>query len=87
MVVAGRAVILRAGTRVIILHRGERLLEAFDPELVEQLTQRARELGADVQLRMEVRAVEKIGDRSLVRASIDNEQRAFETDLIVHGAG
>jgi len=54
---------------------------------VEQLTQRTRELGADVQLRMEVRAVEKIGERLVVRASIDNEQRTFETDLVVHGAG
>ena len=80
-------VALRVGKRVTIFHRGERVLKAFDPELVEQLTQRTRELGADVQLRMEVRAVEKIGERLLVRASIDNEQRTFETDLVIHGAG
>ena len=39
-------VALRIGKRVTILHRGERVLEAFDPELVEQLTQRTREVGA-----------------------------------------
>ena len=80
-------VAFRVAKRVIILHRGQRLLEAFDPELVEQLRQRTRELGAEVHLRMEVRAVEKIGERLRVRASIDNEQRSFETDLVVHGAG
>lgn len=37
----------RAGT---ILHRGPRPLEAFDPDLVDQLVKRTRELGIHVEL-------------------------------------
>ena len=80
-------VALRAGKQVTILHRGERVLERFDPELVEQLTQRTCKLGADIQLRTEVNGIEKNGDRLLVRAATNGEQRGFEADLVVHGAG
>ena len=80
-------VALRAGKRVTILHRGERVLEGFDPELVEQLTQSTCKIGADIQLRTEVNGIEKSGDRLLVRAATNGEQRGFEADLVVHGAG
>jgi glutathione reductase (NADPH) len=78
---------LRAGAKVTVLHRGERLLEGFDPDLVEQLTQKTRYLGADVQLRTEVNAIEKTADHLIVRASAGREERIFHTDLVVHGAG
>jgi glutathione reductase (NADPH) len=78
---------LRAGARVTVLHRGERLLEGFDPDLVEQLTQKTRYLGADVQLRTEVNAIEKAADHLIVRASAGGEQHMFHADLAVHGAG
>ncbi len=80
-------VALRAGAKVTVLHRGERLLEGFDPDLVEQLAQKTRYLGADVQLRMEVNAIEKTADHLIVRASAGHGQHAFHADLVVHGAG
>ena len=80
-------VALRAGAKVTVLHRGERLLEGFDPDLVEQLTQKTRYLGADVQLRTEVSAIEKTTDHLVVRASRVREQHTFHADLVVHGAG
>jgi glutathione reductase (NADPH) len=80
-------VALRAGAKVTVLHRGERLLEGFDPDLVEQLTQKTRYLGADVQLRTEVNAIEKTADHLIVRASAGREERIFHTDLVIHGAG
>ncbi len=67
--------------------RGAELLEGLDPDLVEQLTQSTRKLGANVQLRTEVNGIEKIGNRLLVRASSNGEQHDFEADLVVHGAG
>jgi glutathione reductase (NADPH) len=78
---------LRAGAKVTVLHRGERLLEGFDPDLVEQLTQKTRYLGADVQLGTEVNAIEKTADHLIVRASTGHEQQTFHADLAVHGAG
>jgi len=78
---------LRAGAHVTILHRGERLLEGFDPDLVAQLTQKTRSLGADVRLHTEVRAIEKSGERLIVHASDGEGQRTFPADLVVHGAG
>src|SRR5207237_4577055 len=40
---------VRCGAEVTVLHRGRRPLEAFDPDLVEQLLQKTRRLGVDVQ--------------------------------------
>jgi len=37
----------RAGARVTILHRGQRPLERFDPDLVDRLVIRTRDLGVD----------------------------------------
>jgi glutathione reductase (NADPH) len=78
---------LRAGAKVTVVHRGEHLLEAFDPDLVEQLTQKTRFLGADVQLRAEVNAIEKTADHLVVHVSDGGEKRTIHADLVVHGAG
>jgi glutathione reductase (NADPH) len=80
-------VAIRAGAHVRILHRGERLLEGFDPELVGQLTQKTRYLGADVHLQAQVEGVEKTGDHLVVHASSGSERREYAADMVVHGAG
>ncbi|HVH69230.1 MAG TPA: NAD(P)/FAD-dependent oxidoreductase [Gemmatimonadales bacterium] len=77
----------RAGAQVTIVHRGERLLEGFDPDLVARLDHRSRKLGIDIRLRREVQAVERIGDHSVVRASGPDADESVEADLVVHGAG
>src|SRR5438552_2050306 len=46
----------RAGAEVTILHRASRPLEAFDPDMVDLLLKRTRELGIRVELDTEVRA-------------------------------
>ncbi len=79
--------------KITILHRGSKPLGQFDPDLVDQLVKRTRELGIDVQLQTEVKAiVSSSGNGLTVNASFkqdDNskEERAFETDMVVHGAG
>lgn len=81
-------VAVRAGAYVTILHRGERPLQRFDPDLVGRLVQRTRELGVDVQLQTEVEAIERSASGTLtVHASTAGQSRRFETDMVVHGAG
>jgi glutathione reductase (NADPH) len=77
----------RAGARVTILHRGARPLPRFDPDLVDQLVQRTRELGVDVQLGMQAETIERTSGRFIVWASSAGHKRAFEADMVVHGAG
>jgi len=77
----------RTGARVTILHRGARPLEGFDPDLVDLLVKRTRELGMAVELGADVRGVEARGDRLVVHAEQAGQERSFETDMVVHGAG
>ena len=77
----------RAGAQTTILHRGERLLEHFDPDLVDWLTQASRVVGIDVHLRTEVEGIEKTGSGFVVRANSDGRPSAFRADLVIHAAG
>ena len=77
----------RAGAQVTILHRGRRPLEAFDPDLVEQLVRRSRELGIRVELETEVRGIDTSAGGLVVRGARRGGEVTFETDLAVHGAG
>ena len=78
---------LRADRTVTILHRGRHLLEGFDPDLVQQLFEKTRRLGANIQLQAEVKAIEK-SDRGLqIHAQVAGAEKTFEADLVVHGAG
>jgi len=77
----------RAGAAVAILHRGERPLDAFDPDLVDLLVARTRELGVAVHIETEVKAIEAAGAGFRVHASHGDERRLTEADIVVHGAG
>src|SRR5688572_22103310 len=74
----------RAGAQVTIVHRGARPLEAFDPDLVDLLVRRTRDLGIRVELGTEVRGVEVLSDRVVV---LGGKDRRYEADLAVHAAG
>jgi glutathione reductase (NADPH) len=79
-------VALRADREVTILHRGKRLLEGFDPDLAQQLLQKTRDLGAQVELQAEVK-VEKSEGGLRGHAQVAGKQQVFDADLVVHGAG
>jgi glutathione reductase (NADPH) len=73
----------RAGAKVTILHRGKRPLEQFDPDLVNRLVERSRDIGIDVRLRSEVKSIDKLSSilsssSSTTRSSSDSHK------LIVH---
>jgi glutathione reductase (NADPH) len=56
----------RAGVKKItILHRGKQPLDHFDPDLVNQLIQRSRDVGIDIQLGRAVKKIEKMSDGKL----------------------
>jgi len=77
----------RAGSSPVILDRGQRPLKNFDPDLVELLVDRGREVGIDLRRSTSVAAVEP-GDRGY-RVTLERAgaQETIETDLVVHGAG
>ena len=77
----------RAGAQVTILHRGPRPLEGFDPDLVDMLVRRSRELGIQIELGIDVGGVDAAGERLVVRGVQQSVEKSFETDLAVHGAG
>jgi len=77
----------RAGARVTIVQRGERLLTKFDPDLVALLMEKFGALGIDVRTHTRVEAIEKNEGRFIVRASSNGNAQVFETDLVVHAGG
>ena len=76
-----------AGSQVTVLHRGPRPLALFDPDLVDQLVERTRELGAYVHLGTEATGIEKSSDQLTVRAIAAGKTVMFQTDMVVHAAG
>ena len=77
----------RAGADVTIVHRGARPLDSFDPDLVDLLVRRTRELGVRVELATEVRGVQASSDHLVVLGAQGEREVRFESDLAVHAAG
>src|SRR5215217_72478 len=92
----------RAGAKVTILHRGKQPLEHFDPDLVNLLVQRSKDVGIDIHLQSAVEKIDKSSDDSsyvvhYANSSIvsDNNHNhnqnktttRIECDMMVHGAG
>ena len=77
----------RAGAKVQILHRGDRPLAGFDPDLVDQLVEATRALGIEVHLGTSVDGIEMVGDHLVVVNSNTGKKVTFETEMVVHGAG
>lgn len=77
----------RAGAEVTILQRGPRMLPNFDPDLVEVLMEKFREIGVNVKVDTAVEGIEKDGSGFVVRATSDGQPRTFKADLVVHSAG
>jgi glutathione reductase (NADPH) len=78
---------VRAGARVTILHRGARPLQGFEPDLVDQLVQRTRRLGVQVELATEVQGIDKTATGMVVHARTAGRERHFEAAMAVHAAG
>jgi glutathione reductase (NADPH) len=77
----------RAGAHVTVLQRGERMLEAFDADLVGWLMEKFSEIGVDVRTQANVTAVQTSADGLVVKASANGHTIAVPADLVVHAAG
>lgn len=75
---------IRAGAEVSIVHRGDRPLEGFDPDLVDMLISASEAVGIDIHLRTEVTAIEQMAGQLRIQT---NTGQSLDTDYIVHGAG
>jgi glutathione reductase (NADPH) len=77
----------RSGSEVRVVHRGDRPLEAFDPDLVDQLLLTTRDLGVDVVLQTAVTGIEQRRDEFVVGTRSGDDTGEFVADLVVHAAG
>ena len=77
----------RAGARVTIVHRGPRPLEGFDPDLVDLLVKRTREVGIRVEVATDVHGIDHGNGQLTVRGVARGEERRFDADVVVHGGG
>jgi len=92
----------RSGVKKItIFHRGKQALEHFDPDLVNQLVQKSKNIGIDVRLETKVEKIDKISSSSLesegkllvhyssiVASPAEHKlTKTIEADMVVHGAG
>jgi glutathione reductase (NADPH) len=73
----------RAGARVTILHRGQRPLETFDADLVQQLVTHSRRAGIGIELHAAVQKVERSGGGLRVTTA----RGSFEAVSAIHAAG
>ena len=77
----------RAGSQVIILQQGDRLLKAFDADLVGWLMEKFAALGIEVALGAKVESIDKTPTGYTVHAVTAENSAAFDADLVVHAAG
>src|SRR6267378_2233594 len=77
----------RAGAKITILQRGERMLVHFDPDLVDWLMEKFGTIGIAVRTRTTVEAIEKASNGFAARVNSEGKSTTVEADLVVHAAG
>ena len=77
----------RAGAKVTVIQRAERMLRHFDADLVGWLMERFREIGIDVHIGSTVTAIEQTGHEYRVHTQSSLGEGAVAADLVVHAAG
>jgi glutathione reductase (NADPH) len=81
-------VAIRAGCDVIVIDKNERPLKAFEPEIVDALLAKTKELGIDFRNNATIEKIVKDNDETLhVTIESDRGIETIEVDLVVHGAG
>jgi glutathione reductase (NADPH) len=77
----------RAGAKVTVLRRAERMLTRFEPELVGWLMEKFSEIGVEVRTGTVVESVDRASSGFRVRARSGSQEITTEADLVVHAAG
>jgi glutathione reductase (NADPH) len=75
-----------AGAEVTVLHQGDRVLKNFEPEVVDQLTASARDIGIQIVTNFKVCGAQRLNGSIAIYG---NQDRAnlYRADLAIHGAG
>jgi glutathione reductase (NADPH) len=77
----------RAGAHVTILEMLPRLLANMDADAAAQLRGETERIGVAIRTGVEIRRIERAGDRLRVIYEEGGSQRALEADRVVNGAG
>lgn len=77
----------RAKAKVTILHRNDKPLKAFDPDMVSLLIERTRRLGVNIHLGHTVTRIKRTAGRLAVCTLSAGRKACFQADLVVHSAG
>ena len=77
----------RAGVKVTVLQRAERMLTRFEPELVGWLMKKFGEIGVEVRTGTAVEAIEQVDSGFRVHGRKGSQEIVIEADLVVHAAG
>ncbi|MBV8066763.1 MAG: NAD(P)/FAD-dependent oxidoreductase, partial [Candidatus Eremiobacteraeota bacterium] len=77
----------RAGARPVVLQRGPRVLQGFEPTLVDRLVKIGKSVNVDVRVNVDVTAIEAHAESLRVNAAIDGKPFALDCDIAVHAAG
>jgi len=75
-----------AGAEVTVLHRGDRVLKNFEPEVVDQLTDAARDFGIRIVTNFQVCGAQRLNGSIAIRGNKDCAD-VYQADLAIHGAG
>lgn len=82
--------VAQSGSEVTIVEQGPRILDAFDADLVEQLTAWSRKQSISFQFNAEVTQIERRGEEFVVTYACNgknDKEDSVACDLVVHGAG
>ncbi|KXX70698.1 NAD(P)/FAD-dependent oxidoreductase [Flammeovirga sp. SJP92] len=74
-------------SEVTILQRGNRVLNHFDPDLVNMQVQKSQEMGILIEMNSTIQKIKKVGEHYIITYQTPSGIQQLECDLIVHGAG
>lgn len=77
----------RAGSHVVILQQGERMLKGFDADLVGWLMEKFTALGIEVHTDTKVESIDQTPTGYMVHGTTAGRGVTFDADLVVHAAG
>lgn len=77
----------RYGSEVIIIHKGKRPLEKFDPFIVDQLTEATRKLDIKLVLSTKVTAIKEVNGVFQVTGEGKSGEKVWEAAQVINSAG
>lgn len=80
-------IVSQFGAEATIVHRNERPLKNFDPDLVKLLIKASEERGIQIHLNADVKSIIKENNRFIVHADQKGKELIFSVSLAVHAAG